>query len=599
MKVMGLMKNFFPKPVGASCASWTSWLALGVLATLGAQQTSPQQAPTFRGGATLVAVDVRVLDRDGKPVTDLQRADFTILEDGRPQQLRHFSVEMLSAGAPGPVARPTARAGTVNEPLVPPTHRTFLVVLGRGRLQYPAKGVDGVMHLVRDRLLPQDEIAVMAFNRATDFTTDHEAIAQVVDRFKKRHESIEAKLRSMQSGLAAVYGGTAIPKQLQGEIDAIFHGPGTPGVREVPAEPISAAGRIADDQRRLADAVQRTETRQGAPDLDVFAANDAATLGLSFDEYVETNLQTMQDLGNLYTGVEYLRHIEGEKHLIYISENGMLLPRVEDDKSLAARANGARVVVDTILTGGVAAGPPMAAMSSRMAGAPPPSLTPPLTLMFRGMAGRQISDLTGGQFTQTSYADKMIDRIDQTTRAEYLLGYSPSNGALDGRYRRIVVRVNRPGVVVLFRHGYYADERLPVLDRVQMLTNSRISAAGSYTGEVRDVRFTPKASSSGGQVTVDLIIDASTVLLRDDPTTGLHVGNLSISIFCGDGRQQVVGELSQKMALNLKDETRTRFLQDGISYHAEVAVTAPVKFVKVIVYDAAADKIGSQVVTIK
>ena len=60
----------------------------------------------------------------------------------------------------------------------------------------------------------------------------------------------------------------------------------------------------------------------------------------SFDEYADANLTTMQDLGNLYTGVEYLRHIEGEKHIIYVSEAGMLLPRVEDDKSLAARANG-------------------------------------------------------------------------------------------------------------------------------------------------------------------------------------------------------------------------------------------------------------------
>src|SRR5262249_20374690 len=158
----------------------------------------------------------------------------------------------------------------------------FLVVLGRGRLQYPAKGVDGVMHLVRDRLLPQDEIAVMAFNRATDFTTNHAAIAEVVDRFKKRHEAIEAKLKSLQGGLAAVYGGAGIPKQVQAEIDAIFHGEGTPGVREVPAEPIAGAGRIADDQRRLSDTLQRAETLQGASNLDVFGAEEASTLGMSF-----------------------------------------------------------------------------------------------------------------------------------------------------------------------------------------------------------------------------------------------------------------------------------------------------------------------------
>jgi VWFA-related protein len=566
-----------------------------------AQQT-PQEPPTFRGAANLVAVDVRVLDRDGKPVTDLSRDDFTVLEDGRPQQIRHFSADTMTARPPGPVVRPTARAGTVNEPLTPQTHRTFLIVLGRGRLQYPAKGVDGALHLVRERLLPQDQVAVLAYNRATDFTTDHGAIAQVLERFKKRHESIESKLRSLQSGLAAVYGDKSMPKVLQAEIDEIFHGPGTPGVREVPEAPISDANRLAAEQRRVADAVQQTEIRRAAdaPDLDPFAAAETDTLGLSFDEYAEANLQTLQDLGNLYTGIEYLRHIEGEKHVIYIAESGMLLPRAEDDRSLAARANGARVVIDTILPGGVDPGPPLAAMPPGRAGAAPPRMAPPLTLMFRGTAAQQIAALTRGQFTQTSYADKMMDRIDQTTRFEYLLGYSPANPALDGRYRRIAVRVNRPGVTVLFRHGYYADERLPVLDRVQMLTHSRISAAGAYVGDIRDIRFTPKVAYTpgpGGKVIVDLTIDATTVSLHDD-SDGLHAGNLDISIFCGDGRQQVVGEMWQKMGLKLKDDTRDRLVREGIPHHAEIAVTGPVRFVKIVLYDVNADKIGSQVIKI-
>jgi len=571
-----------------------------VLLSLLAQQTAEPQRPTFRGAANLVAVDVRVLDRDGRPVNDLGQNDFVVLEDGQPQQIRHFSVEQLTARAPEAVARPTKRAGTVAEPMASPTHRTFLVVLGRGRLQVPAKGVDGVMHLVRDRLLPQDQIAVMAYNRATDFTTNHEAIAQVIDRFKKRHEGIESKLKSLQSGLAAVYGDKGIPKQVQGEIDAIFDAPGAPGVREVPPQPIAGEVRIAQDQRQVTDALQRAETLQGATDLDPFAANDAALLGMSFDEYVENNLQTMQDLGNLYTGVEYLRHIEGEKHIIYLSEAGMLLPRTDDDRSLAARANGARVAIDTILTGGVAAGPAMAAMPPRMAGVPPPSLTPPLSGMFFGMSARNVATLTGGQFTQTSYADKMMDRIDEATRAEYLIGYAPANTRLDGRYRRINVRVNRPGVTVLFRHGYYADEQLPMLDRATMLRNSRISAAGQYTGEVRDIRFTARvaAAAPGGAIAVDVSIDASTVSFQRD-ASGLNVGDLDLTVFCGDARQQVVGELSQKMGMKLKDDTRERLLHDGLPYHADVPVTAPAKFVKVIIYDAAADKVGSQVITIK
>ena len=90
----------------------------------------------------------------------------------------------------------------------PQSRRIFLIVLGRGRLQPPSKGVDGVIHLVRERLLPQDYVAVLAWNRATDFTTDHAKVADVLERFKKSHEKIESLLKQQFSGLAAVYGGS-------------------------------------------------------------------------------------------------------------------------------------------------------------------------------------------------------------------------------------------------------------------------------------------------------------------------------------------------------------------------------------------------------
>ena len=70
----------------------------------------------------------------------------------------------------------------------------------------------------------------------------------------------------------------------------------------------------------------------------------------------------MQDLQNIYTAVEYLRYMDGEKHLLLFTENGLFLPRLENDKSLAAMANDARVTIDTFQTGGVdPAGLPSAA----------------------------------------------------------------------------------------------------------------------------------------------------------------------------------------------------------------------------------------------
>ena len=132
-------------------------------AAVGAQQAAQQPPPPkFRTGVVIVPVDVRVLDRNGKPVTDLTQADFTVLEDGAPQEIRHFSARGLAPAPVPPEAKPAVRTAS-SSPTQTQSSRIFLIVLGRGRLQYPSKGVDAVIHFVRNRLLPQDQVAVLAF----------------------------------------------------------------------------------------------------------------------------------------------------------------------------------------------------------------------------------------------------------------------------------------------------------------------------------------------------------------------------------------------------------------------------------------------------
>ena len=71
----------------------------------------------------------------------------------------------------------------------------------------------------------------------------------------------------------------------------------------------------------------------------------------------------------------------------------------------------------------------------------------------RDFTRRTVAELTGGVSSAYSYGDKAVAAIDQSTTFEYPLGYYPTNPTLDDRYRRITVKVNRPGVTVLFRHS--------------------------------------------------------------------------------------------------------------------------------------------------
>jgi hypothetical protein len=70
---------------------------------------------------------------------------------------------------------------------------------------------------------------------------------------------------------------------------------------------------------------------------------------------------------------------------------------------------------------------------------------------------RVVADETGGfaVLNQNDFSSG-FDRIVQENSSYYLLGYYPINERRDGRYRKLEVRVNRPGVRVRSRKGYAA-----------------------------------------------------------------------------------------------------------------------------------------------
>src|SRR5690606_20568948 len=108
----------------------------------------------------------------------------------------------------------------------------------------------------------------------------------------------------------------------------------------------------------------------------------------------------------------------------------------EDDLSLAAVANDARVAIDTVQTGGLYADPPgLRALSERA-----------WAHTWAIAAVRNVSDYTGGRAFVFKYADDALTAIDRMTRTGYLLGYVPANLVQDGAYRRIEVKVARKGL---------------------------------------------------------------------------------------------------------------------------------------------------------
>ena len=579
--------------------------SIGTALALALLAHQSQQPPTIRSRTTLVPVDVRVVDRDGKAVTDLKKDDFTVLENGVRQDVRFFDAHTLTAESPrpGPLdlrKAMTADSITADSPFRAQNQRIFLFVFGRGRLQTPDTGIENTIHFIQNRLLPQDRVAVMAYNRATDFTTDRAAVITTIERFKKSHEHIEALLKQQFSGLQAIYGGKTPYPEIQKEIDAVFHAPGAVAARQLPPGTPTDAGQIADDRRKVTDDLQRAEilaTRDPSP-FDAMDTLNSSFTDMTFEEYARASAQTSQDLGNIYTGINYLKYLDGEKHLVFVTEGGLFLPRLENDYSIAALASDARVVLDTLQTGGLITMDAMVRNPYTGVARVDPSRLGRVSndQLNAGQTLRNLAAMTGGTASVYAPSDKALERIDVASRAEYLLGYVPTNTVWDGRFRRITVTVNRKDVRVLYRHGYYARETTMPLDRRAFLTYNRIAAAANITEPLNDLNIAATAEHATGSpdLVVHVTLRADRIKFQD--ADGHHKASVQVAYFAGTAKQTVIGQDWQVVDLDLTDQNYEIFKARGVSYTQTVPVTADPAYVKVIVYDYAADALGSTLV---
>jgi VWFA-related protein len=563
-------------------------LLAAVLVLTGPAAAAAQQ-PAIKTGVTLVPIDVRVLDRNGQPVQDLREDEFEILEDGVPQRIFQFQRVGLGAEAGG-----AATAGAATGPEDSPGGRVFLIVLGRGRLVGPSRELDALLELCRTGLRPGDQVAFMAYNRATPYTRDREALAAFVARYKDRHEEIEGLLEQWFSGLRARYGSPDIPPFIQTRIDALFDGIG--GSRQTAERPSGGErGKVDEASDTLHRAALLAERTSGLPDLEVERA--AERIGLGFDEFVELSGRTLWDLGNVHRGIEYLHYLPGEKHLLFVTRHGLFVPGVDRDDSLAAAASHARVTLNILFTGGPV-GPPKPTARQMF---PVATTAQAFQQMFAISDMRTYAERTGGQLTAFQPGTRAIERLEQASSSYYLLAYAPMDATPSGRFRRISVRVKRPGVQVLHRGGYYARPERSGFDARSIATYSRIASAGGRAEPLLDIRLRADAAvaqqGDGMRVRVEAVIDISSLKLN--VVAGRHTGTLDVAIFCADRRETLVGETWQKLELALTPERYLTATRAGMPHAVELPVTGEVRYVKLIVYHYESDATGSIVVTLR
>jgi hypothetical protein len=190
--------------------------------------------------------------------------------------------------------------------------------------------------------------------------------------------------------------------------------------------------------------------------------------------------------------------------------------------------------------------------------------------------------------------------MDVAARFQYTLGYYSSRRETNGDYRQIEVRTSRRDVTLRHRGGYYARPPLPALGKRETLSYARISRAFQYAPPIDDIKVSGRATlspiaSGARQVAAEVAIDTTRLALA--VVNGRHVGSVEVAVFALDNRQRQVADLWQRVELDLSQATYQKFAAGGIPYSATLQVpeSSQVQAVKIVVYDYAADLIGSVV----
>lgn len=97
----------------------------------------------------------------------------------------------------------------------------------------------------------------------------------------------------------------------------------------------------------------------------------------------------------------------------------------------------------------------------------PPGLFPPIghdphdeQVAGRGYLGL-LSQYTGGQIYDATNVEDLVrafSKIAAELANQYSIGYYPTNSKHDGQFRKVEVRVNRPGFIVRTKQGYFAQK---------------------------------------------------------------------------------------------------------------------------------------------
>jgi VWFA-related protein len=426
-------------------------LAAGLTCLVGAQQ------PAVKTITTGVVVDVTVVDGKGNPVLDLAPEDFEVSEDGARQQIlsatlvQRGTVRPLGAGAqPGqsapelPLSAATPAGGAI-------TPSVTAILFDRLSPESRALAHRAALAYVSTLEPPHDYAGVFladsALRTLQPFTNQRDKLARAVDVVSSTAPGNTALAAEPES--KRIYG-----------LDPNL--PPTAGAE-------SAGGGFAS----IAEREHRMKEIKNSSPSEWLMLQMEMRMREGYQRFV-AELDGQWSLAGLRAVVSAFSELPGRKSILYFTEKLPISDRMKPKfDALIGEANRANITVYPVDAVGLrvhsleselgrnvaVAGAQALGDEEREKGALTKDLERQNDLLNSRTAvvlGRLAKDTGGFLLENTNDLGAGVARMRQERTTYYLLSYQPTNTTLDGKFRRISVKVKRPKTTVRARPGYVA-----------------------------------------------------------------------------------------------------------------------------------------------